>query len=123
MRSHGVPSFPDPDSQGQFPPVQMGRNGVSQSAVQPAQNACRHLRPGGGPGTAQQQQGRQANALDFSRCMRAHGVSDFPDPSTSNGGIGYNLSGVDTHAPQYQSAARICQSQFVKGQPSAGARS
>ena len=122
MRSHGVPSFPDPNSQGQFPPVQIGRNGASQSAVGSAQNACRHLQPGGGTGTAQQQQVRTTQALDFSRCMRAHGVPDYPDPSTVNGGIGYNLSGVDTGSPQYQSADRTCQSQFGRGQSPAGAK-
>lgn len=120
MRSHGVPSFPDPDSQGQFLPIQEGRNGVSQQAVQSAQNACRHLQPGGGAGTSQQQQARLTQALGFARCMRAHGVSDFPDPSTSNGGIGYNLSGVDTHSPQYQSAQQACPSQSGKGQSPSG---
>lgn len=123
MRSQGVPSFPDPDSQGQFPPVQIGRNGVTQQAVQSAKNACRHLQPGGGPGTAGQQQGRLTQALDFSRCMRAHGVPDFPDPSTSNGGVGYNLSGVDTHSPPFQSAQQACRSQPGKGRSSTGARS
>jgi hypothetical protein len=120
MRSHGVPDYPDPDSQGQFPPVQIGRNGVSQQAVQSAQSACRHLQPGGGPGTAQQQQAKLTQALDFARCMRAHGVTDFPDPSTSNGGTGFNMSGVNTHSPQYQSANRVCQSQSGIGRSSAG---
>lgn len=121
MRSHGVPSYPDPDSQGQFPPVQLGRNGVSQQAVQSAQNDCRHLQPGGGAGTAQQQQAKLTQALDFARCMRAHGVPDFPDPTAAgNGGIGYNLSGIDTNSPQYQSANRICQSQSGRGQSPVG---
>jgi hypothetical protein len=120
MRSHGLPSFPDPNSQGQFPPIQEGRNGVSQQAVQSAQNACRHLQPGGGSGTTRQQQAKLTQALNFSRCMRAHGVPNFPDPSTSNGGMGYNLSGVDTHSPQYQSAQQTCRSQSGKGQSPAG---
>lgn len=122
MRSHGVPSYPDPDSQGQFPPLQEGRNGVSQQAVQSAQNACRHLQPGGGQGISQQQ-ARVTQALAFSRCMRAHGVRDFPDPSATDGGMGYNLSGVDTGSPQYQSAQRACRSQPGKGRSQTGARS
>ena len=120
MRSHGVPSFPGPDSQGQFPPLQIGRNGVTQHAVQSAQNACRHLQPGGGTGSLRQQQARVTQALEFSRCMRAHGVPDFPDPSSSNGGMGYDLSGVDTNSPQYQSAEQACRSQSGKDQSSAG---
>jgi hypothetical protein len=42
--------------------------------------------------------------------MRAHGVPNFPDPADTNGGIGYNLAGVDTHSPQYQSAQQACRS-------------
>jgi hypothetical protein len=120
MRSHGVPSFPDPDGQGQFPLLQIGRNGVTQRAVQSARNACRHLQPGGGTGTSQQQAGRLSQALEFSRCMRAHNVPDFPDPSTVNGGLGYNMSGVDTHSPQFQSAQQACRSQPGKGRSLAG---
>jgi hypothetical protein len=123
MRSHGVPSFPDPDSQGNFPPIQMGRNGVSKQAVLSAQDACRHLSPygGGGVGTSQQQQAKLAQALNFARCMRTHGVPNFPDPSAAgNSGMGFNMSGVDTHSPQYQSAQQACRSQSGKGQSSAG---
>jgi hypothetical protein len=125
MRSHGVPNFPDPDSQGNLPLLQEGRNGVSPQAVQSAQNACRHLQTSGGPGTPQQQQqAKLTQALNFARCMRAHGVPNFPDPTTAgNGGMGFNLSGVDTQSPQYQSANRACQSQSGKGQSPAGGKS
>jgi hypothetical protein len=123
MRSHGVPSFPDPDSQGHFPPLQVGRDGVSQQTVSSAEQACQKLRPAGGTGGAQQQQAKLADGLAFARCMRAHGVPNFPDPSASNGGIGYDLSGVDTHSPQYQTANRTCQSQSGTGKPSVGATS
>lgn len=109
MRSHGLPSFPDPNSQGQFAPVRIGRGGVSQQAVQSAQNACRHLQPGGGPGNAQQQRAKTTLALSFARCMRAHGVPNFPDPTTDGGsGMGFNLSGIDTHSPRFESAQRAC---------------
>jgi hypothetical protein len=106
VRSHGVPNFPDPDAEGQFPPIQTGRS-VSQQALQSAQNACRQLQPGGGTGSSQQQ-AKLTQTLNFARCMRSHGVPNFPDPSTSNGGIEYNMAGVDTHSPQYQSAQQAC---------------
>jgi hypothetical protein len=123
MRSHGVPGFPDPDSQGHLPPLQIGRNGVTQQAAQAAQDACRNLQPGGGTG-ASEQQARLTQALNFAKCMRAHGVPDFPDPASSNGGIGYNLAGIDTDSPQYQSAQGACQSQQSgSGQSSAGGQS
>jgi hypothetical protein len=113
MREHGVTSFPDPDSQGHFPPVQVGRS-VTQQTVQSAEGACRHLQPGGGS-SVQQQQGALTQALNFAKCMRRHGVPNFPDPVTSNGGIGYNLAGINTHSPQYQSAQQACQSLNSRG--------
>lgn len=115
MRSHGVSNFPDPNSDGQFPPLQEGRNGVTQQTVGSAQNACRSLQQGGGTGNAQEQQSNLARALNFSKCMRAHGVPNYPDPATANGGIGYNLSGIDIHSPQYQSAQQVCQAQYPRG--------
>jgi hypothetical protein len=47
-----------------------------------------------------------SQALEFSKCMRAQGVSNYPDPTTSPGGgvelsIGSN-SGVNTEAPAFQ---------------------
>lgn len=39
--------------------------------------------------------------------MRAHAVPDFPGPSVNNDGFGFNLDGVNTHSPQYQSAAGL----------------
>jgi hypothetical protein len=46
--------------------------------------------------------------------MRAHGVPNFPDPQTTNGGIG-EPSGIGfggdiaRNAPQFQSADHACQ--------------
>ena len=123
IRSHGVPSYPDPDSQGHFPPLQVGRNGVSQQAAQSAENACRSLNPGGSQDSAQQQ-GKLTRALNFAKCMRAHGVPNFPDPANTNSGIGYDLSGLDTNSPQYQSAQQACRSlQSATGQSTAGGQS
>lgn len=56
--------------------------------------------------------------MKYAQCMRAHGVPDFPDPKITNGGIGvpggftFELSGsgIDGKSPQYQAAARACQS-------------
>jgi hypothetical protein len=58
--------------------------------------------------------------LRFAQCMRAHGVSNFPDPSP--GGdleIGSN-SGVNPRSPAFQSAQRSCRSLLpFKGGPPA----
>src|ERR671937_2661545 len=56
VRSHGVPSYPDPDSSGQLPKGDAEHFGVSSAQYRAAQQACRHLLPTGG---ALQQQGDQ----------------------------------------------------------------
>ena len=48
MRSHGVPNFPDPDSNGQVPKADPQLLGVSNSQLQAAQRTCQHLYPTSG---------------------------------------------------------------------------
>jgi hypothetical protein len=68
------------------------------------------------------QESKQAgDALEYSRCMRAHGLPDFPDPS-ANGGI--NLSDqpgsdLNPNSTAFQAAARSCASIQGFGAPSA----
>ncbi len=94
MRAHGVPDFPDPNSQGGFA-LQGGPNSdlsPNSSAFQQANEDCQRFTPtsglGHGPSPAQVAQA-QAQALKFSQCMRSHGIADFPDPVFhSGGGVG-----------------------------------
>jgi hypothetical protein len=45
MRSHGVPNYPDPGSDGNLPKGNAQAFGVSNSQYQAAERACRHLLP------------------------------------------------------------------------------
>lgn len=45
MRSHGVPNYPDPSSNGSLPKGNAQAFGVSSSQFQAARTACRHLLP------------------------------------------------------------------------------
>jgi hypothetical protein len=45
-------------------------------------------------------------ALTYARCMRSHGVTNFPDPS-NNGGLSYHGS---TSSPAFKSAQTACAS-------------
>jgi hypothetical protein len=49
-----------------------------------------------------------AAALAFSRCMRANGVSNFPDPNPG-GGFVINPYGLDRSSPAFQAAQAKCQ--------------
>lgn len=67
-------------------------------------------------GQGQSSAGNSSAALQFSKCMRAHGVSDFPDPG-SGGGLNFNASNVNLNSPTFQAAQRACQKYFSAGTP------
>ncbi|MDE3134736.1 MAG: hypothetical protein KGL15_11770 [Acidobacteriota bacterium] len=81
MRAHGVTNFPDPSGHG----INIGGTGINprSPAFQKAQSTCFKLMPGGGP------QGHPATAAQIkqadqnAQCMRAHGITGYPDPIIS----------------------------------------
>jgi hypothetical protein len=102
MRSQGVPAFPDPTSGGEIPKVSLQQLRVSNSQLLAAQRACKSLSP---TVSATQQQQVSAQALRFSRCMRKHGIADFPDPET-NGRL--RIPDSVESAPGYAAAVHAC---------------
>ncbi|MGH8258592.1 MAG: hypothetical protein ACREUG_02770 [Steroidobacteraceae bacterium] len=53
-------------------------------------------------------------ALEYARCMRAHGVPSFPDPQP-NGGFLFKVgAGMDSSSPSYAAAQATC-SKFMGG--------
>jgi len=110
MRSHGVPNFPDPSSSGGF--VITAASGIVKGSpqVQSATQACRkYLAAGrGGPVPAADRE----KFLEFSACMRSHGLTTFPDPQFSGGGVRLSInpsSGLDPNSPLFQHAQTACQ--------------
>jgi hypothetical protein len=83
MRSNGVPAFPDPRASGKLT-IDEVANGTSLDSSSPtftqALDACKSLEPAGFEGDTRSSQ-QQAAALQFAQCIRANGVSDFPDPA------------------------------------------
>ncbi len=72
---------------------------------------------GTGTGAADATGGNTSRDLEFSDCMRTHGVSNFPDPTANGLQIG---PGIDTQSPAFKSAQRACK-RFLpnKGAPPA----
>lgn len=106
MRSHGVPNFPDPTVQnGSVGFSITAGDGVDQNSpqYQSARQACSSLRGGG---TASSGSGNLAKELKFARCMRSHGVPDFPDPNKNGGFSG--TSSVSPSSPAFQNAQSTC---------------
>jgi hypothetical protein len=115
MRDHGVTGFPDPQVT-----TNPGGGGVAVRQAVPAgaglspkfkaaQNACKGILPPPGSGGSGEGPSKQV-FLAFARCLRGHGVSDFPDPN-AQGRLTLQMisaAGVDLKAPSFLTAARAC---------------
>ena len=111
MRSHGVLTFPDPNSSGTIPKISPHQLGVSSTVFQAAQNHCRYLLQNGGSGPSQTQvQQIMSGMLKFAQCMRAHGVSNWPDPVIDAGGNPeFYLDGkINQNSPEIKSKINGC---------------
>jgi hypothetical protein len=113
VRSHGVPDFPDPDSQGGFEPSQI--SGVENSPqLKTASAACKGDLPAGASAPTPE---AETSLLKFAQCMRSHGEPDFPDPgSTTKPPPG----AIDPTSPQFQRATRACQSLLTPSSSGSG---
>jgi len=113
MRAHGVADFPDPSANGQID-ISGGSNSdlnPNNPTFQKAQNACQSKLPK--PSPAQQAQALKS-ALKMAECMRAHGITDFPDPQSGHGGrISISINGssgsdLNPNNPAFQAAQKVC---------------
>jgi len=127
VRTHGVPDYPDPDSQGQVAKETAQQLGVGSSRLQAALSACEHLLPATGdiddnPAALN----RWWNQMQrFAQCMHARGVANWPGPTpypqdparpTFNlhaAGIAFHQGsqpGNIVNDPQIETAVRRCES-------------
>jgi hypothetical protein len=114
MRDHGVSNFPDPkvstNGSGTQIAIHVVANAQSPQFIA-AQKACRGLMPQPSPAeVAAQQRAHMAGLLSFARCLRAHGLTSFPDPN-SQGQLTPEMiqaSGINLHAPNVLPAAKAC---------------
>jgi hypothetical protein len=112
MRAAGVPNFPDPTTGGGLTIRGGPGTGLDPTspAFQSAQHACQSKLPNGGqpqPLSAS----RRSAMLHFSQCMRSHGLTNFPDPTFSGGGVRIALargSGLDPNSPAFKAAQQDC---------------
>jgi hypothetical protein len=114
MRSHGVPSLPDPTSEPHAFKEALDPATEQSPAFGSAITACHDLLPGASshsqptpPSPAQ-----TAALLAFARCLRGHGFPRFPDPS-STGDITHEMlanAGINLQQPEVVQAADACTS-------------
>ena len=121
MRSHGVANFPDP---------QISHNGSEVSVkiavpagtfkgnpkLKSAQQVCRKLLPGGGPGNQPAvSPAEQSQYLKAAACIRSHGIPNFPDPTFSGGGVHIEHQGLNESSPAFKVAVHACESLIPGG--------
>jgi hypothetical protein len=132
MRTHGVPSFPDPGAGGGIRITPSSAVDPRSPAFQGAQRRCQNLLPGGGPRRARPSDGPRL--LRLAECMRAHGVTSFPDPTPAGSdglpssaaalvidGYEFKLGpGTDPMSPAFQNAMKACGGPGPPGGPHGG---
>jgi hypothetical protein len=108
--SHGA-HIPPPGSESS------GRRGLPNTPqFNRALQACRSLEPRSSAQSITTQD--QIYYLRAARCMRAHGVQQFPDPVFANGGVHFpQPRGLNINAPQVQRAVATCRRLIPAGLP------
>lgn len=133
VRAHGVPHFPDPgsgpsqvqassSSGGGGPSVSVDgvQLNVNPQKLQQAMSACQKYAPPGKAISGAQLAKIKQGALKMAECMRAHGVSNFPDPQISTGpggkGVAVRIGGpgqagsgsFNPNSPAVKKAQQTC---------------
>jgi hypothetical protein len=106
MRVHGVPNFADAGA-GDAP------IDFRSPAFLGAVKACAGLQPLVGSPRPISASAR-AQLVAITRCMRAHGVPNMPDPRFTGNVVYLGAAGVDRDAPAFTRAATICHYPFPR---------
>jgi len=112
MRSHGTANFPDPSL------TPGGGYGYRTSGIDPhspgfqrALQACKDL-PSPWNSRGQQLTAAQQQAwLSWAKCIRGHGVPEFPDPTFSGDAVHTSPPGGQSPTPEFQRAMDACKAQ------------
>jgi hypothetical protein len=118
MRQHGDPNQADPtiDSSGVIHIVMSGTGSTTLKGGPNSNSPCEsylHAASVGLGGRSAGQRPSYSKLLKFSRCMRSHGIPDFPDPS-SDGSLSLQNhpgSDLDPHSSAFKSASTTCSKQ------------
>jgi hypothetical protein len=106
MRSHGVPTFPDANTEGSIHAA-----GIDETspAFRTAYHSCQGLLQGRRrPVHAQSTPESQRQLLAFAKCLRSHGVPKFPDPIFHPDGRLEIGVPQDPNSPSFIAAANAC---------------
>jgi hypothetical protein len=116
MREHGV-DMPDPTFEGNGVLQRGPDQSAPRATVEEAEDACKEKREAmepSEPPSEDEQHEMKERALANARCMREHGIENFPDPTFGeNGEIQLRLSrdsGIDPNDEEFKEAQEACRS-------------
>lgn len=120
MRQNGVPAFPDPQFNGEGGVSLDLPQGTDPKAVDAAQGKCKDLMPNGGE-NQKVDPAITEKLRRYAKCMREHGLPQFPDPAP-NGGLQINNDqlGLGPDDPKFKAADEAC-TQYMPQPPGGGA--
>ena len=101
--------FPDPDATGRvvFPPALNQQSPAFRSA----EAGCAKGQSAPGSSSAEIPQSQKLELVAAARCMRKHGVPNYPDPTFRDGIVelgGGPAASINRDSPAFRDAARIC---------------
>ena len=103
MRSHGVPDLPDPGANG----VDLAGIDTRTPAFKSAHQSCTPLQPASGADNSSASESERLAAIDNAKCMRSHGVPNFPDPTfLASGGNSISLDRARHSIPGIQTCTK-----------------
>jgi hypothetical protein len=120
MRQHGLPNFPDPVVATDGPAAGQGilaksalksyPDAVAQQAISACSAALDKANIATGPNSTNISQQELQARLALARCIRAHGVPNFPDPNPTTGDV-TAPPGLNKNSPSILAAIQACPSQ------------
>jgi hypothetical protein len=120
MRSHGIANFPDPNADGAVKLASSSGINFSSPALMAAESKCQTPTSHGSSASGAPSTQVLAQFLAVAKCMRAHGIANFPDPTTSPSpsAPGHTVSNdgvylfipttIAVNSPTYTSASAVC---------------
>lgn len=106
MREHGI-DMPDAEINGDGGVGISIPQGTDPEAVDAATQACKQYQPNGGEPEKLSPELMEKNRA-YAKCMREHGLPDFPDPDPDTGGISLNGNQFMPDNPDFKAADKAC---------------
>jgi hypothetical protein len=115
MRTHGVPDFPEPNSQGGI--TLNGNIDPNSPQYTSAYGYCSKKYGFTGQVNPAQASTMLADNLKYAECMRANGIKDFPDPNSHGAFViqASPTSDLSPTNPRFVAANKVCGHLEYKG--------